>query len=107
MDFLVPHKCVVDCKSSSSLLPGNYEAVRLGPQKNTPLVCRVTVLLEETKAITFANDTNLSTNNKTVKELESQLNVSLGKVHQWLCCNKLTLSKDKTIYDNRIETKTK
>lgn len=46
----------------------------------------------------FADDTNLKTSGKTVKELESLLNISLEKVHQWLCSNKLTLSKDKTEY---------
>ena len=41
--------------------------------------------------------TNLTTGS-TTKELEGNLNNNLKKVHQWLLCNKLTLSKKKTEY---------
>ena len=44
----------------------------------------------------FADDTFLCTQSKSFVELESNVNVELGKVYTWLASNKLTLNIDKS-----------
>ena len=46
----------------------------------------------------FADDTFLCTQNKNLGELESEVNHELGKVAEWLSCNKLTLNIKKSKY---------
>ena len=46
----------------------------------------------------FADDTNLFLNNPTILNLETNLNVELEKVSQWLYANKLSLNIDKTSF---------
>ncbi len=46
----------------------------------------------------FADDTNITITGQTVKELQTNPNNNLEKVHQWLLANKLTLNYDKTEY---------
>ena len=43
----------------------------------------------------FADDTNLFLNNPSILNLETNLNVELEKVSQWLCANKLSLNIEK------------
>ena len=44
----------------------------------------------------FADDTNLFLNNPNILNLETDLNIELEKVSQWLYANKLSLNSDKT-----------
>ena len=44
----------------------------------------------------FADDTNLFLNNPNILNLETDLNIELEKVSQWLYANKLSLNIDKT-----------
>jgi hypothetical protein len=43
----------------------------------------------------FAEDTNLTTHGGSSDEVITKLNVDLGRVHQWLLANRLTLNKEK------------
>ena len=43
----------------------------------------------------FADDTNLFLNNPNILNLETDLNIELEKVSQWLYANKLSLNIDK------------
>ena len=44
----------------------------------------------------FADDTRLFLNNRNIINLETNLNVELEKVSQWLYANRLSLSIEKT-----------
>ena len=46
----------------------------------------------------FADDTNISTNGKTLSDVQEHLNTDLENIHQWLLANKLTLNNLKTEY---------
>ena len=46
----------------------------------------------------FADDTNLFLNNSNILNLETNLNVELEKVSQWLYANKLSLNIEKTSF---------
>ena len=46
----------------------------------------------------FADDTNLTTSGKSIKDIQNQLNSDLENIHTWLLTNKLTLNKEKTEY---------
>ena len=46
----------------------------------------------------FADDINLATSGKSIKDIQSQLNSDLENIHTWLLTNKLTLNKEKTEY---------
>ena len=54
--------------------------------------------LENVSTSMFADNTSLSSKSRNEEELEESLNSTLENVHQWLCSNKLTLSRDKTEY---------
>lgn len=44
----------------------------------------------------FADDSNLFLSHKSLQGLEAKLNEQLKSVHEWLCCNKLSLNIDKS-----------
>ena len=46
----------------------------------------------------FADDTNLFLNNSNILNLETNLNVELEKVSQWLYADKLSLNIEKTSF---------
>ena len=46
----------------------------------------------------FADDTNLTTSGKTIKDIQNQLKSDLENIHTWLLTNKSTLNKEKTEY---------
>ena len=46
----------------------------------------------------FADDTNLFLDNTNILNLETNLNVELDKVSQWLFANKLSLNIEKTSF---------
>ena len=46
----------------------------------------------------FADDTTLTTERKSIEDIQSNLNTDLENVHQWLLTNKLTLNKEETEY---------
>ena len=46
----------------------------------------------------FADDTNLFLDNTNILNLETNLNVELDKVRQWLFANKLSLNTEKTSF---------
>ena len=46
----------------------------------------------------FADNTTLTTEGKSIEDIQSLLNVDLENVHQWLLTNKLTPNKEKTEY---------
>ena len=54
--------------------------------------------LSHSTASMFADDTNLTTSGKTIKDIQNQLNSDLENIHTWLLTNKLTLNKEKTEY---------
>ena len=54
--------------------------------------------LSHSTASMFADDTNLTTSGKSIKDIQNQLNSDLENIHTWLLTNKLTLNKDKTEY---------
>ena len=44
----------------------------------------------------FADDANLFCQDKNFSNLQTNINIELGKVHTWLCINKLSLNIDKS-----------
>jgi hypothetical protein len=46
----------------------------------------------------FADDTNLTTSGKSIKDIQNQFISDLENIHTWLLTNKLTLNKEKTEY---------
>ena len=54
--------------------------------------------LSHSTASMFAEDTDLTTSRKTIKDIQNQLNSDLENIHTWLLTNKLTLNKEKTEY---------
>ena len=44
----------------------------------------------------FADDSNLFFAESSLESLETKVNLELKSVHNWLCCNKLSLNIDKT-----------
>ena len=54
--------------------------------------------LEKTKALMFANDTNLVCHRQSAVDIESKLNRNMENIHNYLIANKFTLNKGKTGY---------
>ncbi|CAB4014957.1 115 kDa [Paramuricea clavata] len=54
--------------------------------------------LRSTKASMFADDTNISCDEKLATDIQQKINSDLNSVHNWLLANKLTLSAEKTEY---------
>ena len=54
--------------------------------------------LDQAEPSTFADDTNVSTSEESVKKLETQLNLELDNIYRWLVANRLTLNYSKTEY---------
>ena len=52
--------------------------------------------LKRSKLMLFADDTNLSYDGLTSREIEAKLNTDLVSVDKWLSANKLTLNNGKT-----------
>ena len=46
----------------------------------------------------FADDTNLTTSDPSVADIETNLNEDLEHIHQWLLTNKPTVHQEKTEY---------
>ena len=46
----------------------------------------------------FADDSNLFFAESSLESLEKEVNLELKSIHNWLCCNKLSLNIDKTNY---------
>ena len=44
----------------------------------------------------FADDSNLFFAESSLESLETKVNLELKRIHNWLCCNKLSLNIDKT-----------
>ena len=60
---------------------------------NDLLVC-----LEKCTSKLYADDTDISASNKSIKEAEKQVNNDLNNIHNWLIANKLSLNVLKTKY---------
>ena len=43
----------------------------------------------------FADDTNIYDESDNLKNLERVVNIDLGKLHKWLCANRLALNVKK------------
>ena len=44
----------------------------------------------------FADDSNLFSAESSLESLETKVNLELKRIHNWLCCNKLSLNIDKS-----------
>ena len=51
-----------------------------------------------TSKLLYADDTDISASNKSIKEAEKQINNDLNDIHNWLIANKLSLNVLKTKY---------
>ena len=54
------------------------------------------ICLEKCTSKLYADDTDISASNKSIKEAETQVNNDLNNIHNWLIANKLSLNVLKT-----------
>ena len=77
---------------------GVPQGLNLGPLLFLIYINDLPNCLSSSTTSMFADDTTLTTEGKSIEEIQSHLNIDLEDVHRWLPTNKLTLNKEKTEY---------
>ena len=70
----------------------------LGPLLFLVYINDLPICLEKCTSKLYAEDTDISASNKSIKEAEKQVNNDLNNIHNWLIANKLSLNVLKTKY---------
>ena len=100
--YLSGRKQFTSFKNSSSPLAflscGVPQGSILGPLLFLIYVNDILNILKDSKAILFADDTNLLFSDKDLKTLIQTINVELASVKNWFSANRLSLNIEKTSY---------
>ena len=84
--------------SASSFNHGVPQGSCLGPLLFLVYINDLPICLEKCTSKLYADDTDISASNKSIKEAEKQVNNDLNNIHNWLIANKLSLNLLKTKY---------
>ena len=84
--------------SESNVNHGVPQGSCLGPLLFLVYINDLPICLEKCTSKLYADNTDISASNKSIKEAEKQVNNDLNNIHNWLIANKLSLSVLKTNY---------